>query len=37
MSHVVAISNQKGGVAKTTTCISLGASLTERGKRTLFD
>ncbi len=36
MSHVVAISNQKGGVAKTTTCISLGACLTERGNRTLL-
>jgi chromosome partitioning protein len=36
MSHVVAISNQKGGVAKTTTCISLGACLTGRGYRTLL-
>ena len=36
MSHVVAISNQKGGVAKTTSCISLGACLTERGFRTLL-
>jgi len=36
MSQVVAISNQKGGVAKTTTCISLGACLTEGGKKTLL-
>ncbi len=36
MAHVVAISNQKGGVAKTTTCISLGASLTEAGHKTLL-
>lgn len=36
MSHVVAISNQKGGVAKTTTCISLGACLTDHGNHTLL-
>lgn len=36
MSHVAAISNQKGGVAKTTTTISLGACLAERGNRTLL-
>jgi chromosome partitioning protein len=32
----MAISNQKGGVAKTTSCISLGACLAEAGKRTLI-
>jgi chromosome partitioning protein len=32
----IAISNQKGGVAKTTSCISLGACLAEAGKRTLI-
>jgi chromosome partitioning protein len=31
MRTVFAISNQKGGVAKTTTCVSLGAALVERG------
>jgi chromosome partitioning protein len=35
MSYVVAISNEKGGVAKTTTTLSLGAALTEAGQRVL--
>lgn len=35
MPHIVAISNNKGGVAKTTTCMSLGACLAELGYRTL--
>jgi chromosome partitioning protein len=31
MTKTIAVSNQKGGVAKTTTCLSLGASLSEMG------
>ena len=35
-ARVVAVANQKGGVAKTTTVHSLGAALAERGVRTLL-
>ncbi|UCC89331.1 MAG: ParA family protein [Anaerolineales bacterium] len=31
MTQTIAVSSQKGGVAKTTTCLSLGASLSEMG------
>jgi chromosome partitioning protein len=35
MSHVIAISNEKGGVAKTTTTLSLGAAIAESGQKVL--
>ena len=36
MSYVIAISNEKGGVAKTTTSLSLGAALEEKGYQVLL-
>ncbi|MFN2165339.1 MAG: ParA family protein [Anaerolineae bacterium] len=36
MGITIAVGNQKGGVAKTTTCISLGAALAEMGHRVLL-
>ncbi|MBA3411878.1 MAG: ParA family protein, partial [Geodermatophilaceae bacterium] len=33
MTHVLAVANQKGGVAKTTTVASLGVALHDLGKR----
>jgi chromosome partitioning protein len=35
MAHVVAFANQKGGVAKTTTVVTVAAALAERGRRVL--
>ncbi len=36
MTTTIVISNQKGGVAKTTTCVSLGACLAEMGRIVLL-
>jgi chromosome partitioning protein len=35
VGQVIALANQKGGVAKTTTTLNLGVALAERGKRVL--
>jgi ATPases involved in chromosome partitioning len=36
MTAVVAVANHKGGVAKTTTCLSLGGALAEQGLQVLL-
>ena len=36
MCKVITVSNQKGGTAKTTSCVNLGIGLAQSGKKVLL-
>ncbi|MEI6290866.1 MAG: AAA family ATPase, partial [Chloroflexota bacterium] len=36
MTHIIVLSNEKGGVAKTTSTFTIGSSLADLGKKVLL-